>query len=102
MKREFRIFLTAVMFYTRLPCPKWVDHSSEYLGKSARYLPLIGIIIGGIGAVVYEISLLVFPSAIALLLSMIATIYITGALHEDGVSDVCDGFGAGWKKDDIL
>jgi adenosylcobinamide-GDP ribazoletransferase len=102
MKKEFRILLTAVMFYTRLPCPSWVDHSPEYLRESARYLPLVGIIVGGIGALVYEVSLNIFPYVIALLLSMIVTIYVTGAIHEDGLSDVCDGFGGGWTKEDVL
>jgi adenosylcobinamide-GDP ribazoletransferase len=102
MKKELRIFLTSVMFYTRLPCPKWVDHSAEYLKESARYLPLIGIIIGAIGALVYEVAIFLFPQAIALLLSMIATILVTGAIHEDGLADVCDGFGGGWTKEDIL
>jgi adenosylcobinamide-GDP ribazoletransferase len=102
MKKEFRIFLTAVMFYTRIPCPSWVDHAPEYLQKSSRYLPLVGIIVGGIGAGTYLVSSLILPKAIALLLSMIATIVVTGALHEDGLADVCDGFGAGWTKEDIL
>ena len=33
---------------------------------------------------------------------MISTIYITGAFHEDGFADVCDGFGGGWTKEKIL
>ena len=33
---------------------------------------------------------------------MFATIYITGAFHEDGFADVCDGFGGGWTKEKIL
>lgn len=102
MKKEIRIFLTAVMFFTRIPCPSWVDHSSEYLSKSTRYLPLIGIIVGAIGALVYIVSSFILPRTIALLLSMIAAIYITGAFHEDGLSDMCDGFGGGWSKEDIL
>lgn len=90
------------MFFTRIPCPKWVDHSSEYLKESSRYFSLIGIIVGLIGVVVYFISSLIFSQAIAVLLSMISTIYITGAFHEDGLADTCDGFGAGWTKENIL
>lgn len=33
---------------------------------------------------------------------MIASIWITGAFHEDGFADVCDGFGGGWTKEKIL
>ena len=33
---------------------------------------------------------------------LFSTVYITGAFHEDGFADVCDGFGGGWTKDGIL
>lgn len=102
MKKEVRIFFTALMFFTRIPCPKWIDHSPEYLSKSSRYFPLIGIIVGGIGASVYYVSGFLFPHPLALLLSMISTILITGAFHEDGLADMCDGFGGGWTKENIL
>lgn len=102
MKKEIRIFFTALMFFTRIPCPKWVGHEPEYLNKSSRYFPLVGIIVGGIGALIYYLSSLVFPHPVAILLSMIGTIWTTGSFHEDGLADVCDGFGGGWKKEDIL
>jgi len=36
------LFLTAVMFYTRLPCPAWVGHDAELLNRATVYFPLIG------------------------------------------------------------
>lgn len=90
------------MFFTRIPCPKWVDHDPAYLQLSSKYFSLVGIIVGGIGAVTFYMLHLVFPSEIAILLSMFATIYTTGAFHEDGFADVCDGFGGGWTKEKIL
>lgn len=102
MIKEVRIFFTALMFFTRIPCPKNIDHSEEYLTKSSRYFPLVGIIVGCIGAIIYLFGSYIFPHPIALLLSMVSTIIATGAFHEDGLADVCDGFGGGWTKDDIL
>lgn len=102
MKQEIRIFFTALMFFTRIPCPKWVDHSPDYLTKSSRYFPLVGIIVGAIGAAVYVASSFILPHAIALLLSMISTVLTTGAFHEDGLGDMFDGFGGGWTKEKIL
>lgn len=102
MKREIRIFFTALMFFTRIPCPKWVDHSEEYLNKASKYFPIIGIIVGTISALIYWLFQLVFPVEIALIFSMIASVMITGAFHEDGFADVCDGFGGGWTKEKIL
>jgi adenosylcobinamide-GDP ribazoletransferase len=38
---------------------------------------------------------------IAVLFSMIASVLVTGAFHEDGFADVCDGFGGGWTKENL-
>jgi len=102
MKLQIRYFLTAVLFFTRIPCPKWVDHSPEFINKSSRYFPLVGMVVGGIGALGYFGSQFVLPIDIAIIISMIATVWITGAFHEDGFADVCDGFGGGWTKEKIL
>lgn len=102
MKREIRVFFTALMFFTRIPCPKWVDHSEEYLNKASKYFPVIGIIVGSASAFIYWLFQLVFPVEIALIFSMVASVIITGAFHEDGFADVCDGFGGGWTKEKIL
>ena len=102
MKREIHIFFTALMFFTRIPCPKWVGHEPEYLEKSSKYFPLVGMIVGGIGALTFYLFQFVTPVPLAVLLSLAATIYTTGAFHEDGFADVCDGLGGGWTKEKIL
>lgn len=102
MKNQIHYFLTAVLFFTRIPCPKWVDHSAEILNKSSRYFSLVGILIGSISALTYFISSYVFSQNISIVISMISSIWVTGAFHEDGFADVCDGFGGGWTKEKIL
>lgn len=102
IKNEWRIFLTAVMFYTRIPCPAWVGYSEERLNQSSRYFPLVGLVVGGLTAAVFAAAHLVFPMPVAVLLSLMAGIYATGAFHEDGLADFFDGFGGGWEKADIL
>ncbi len=102
MKRELRIFLSALMFYTRIPVPKGIDHSQEYLQKATRYFPLIGILVGSISAGVWYAAQFVLPLSVSVVLSMLAGILVTGAFHEDGLADVCDGFGGGWTKEKIL
>jgi adenosylcobinamide-GDP ribazoletransferase len=102
MVHELRIFFTAIMYYTRIPCPAWVDHKEEYLNQATKYFPLVGWIVGGVAAVVFFIFDLFFDSSIAIVLSMAASILSTGAFHEDGFADVCDGFGGGWTKEKIL
>ncbi len=100
--QQIRIFLTALMFFTRIPCPSWIDHSEEYLNKSSQYFPLVGGIVGAIGCAVLFGALWVLPVPLAVLLSMVATVLATGAFHEDGFADMCDGFGGGWTKEKIL
>ena len=90
------------MFYTRIPVPKSTGYSEENFSKATRYFPLIGIIVGSISAMVFYALQFVLPKEIAILFSMAASIYVTGAFHEDGFADFCDGFGGGYTKEKIL
>lgn len=102
MKEQWKIFLTAVSFYTRIPCGSIDGFSDELINKSTRYFPLIGWIVGGISALVLYLSLFLLPAAVSVLLSICTSVLLTGAFHEDGFADTCDGFGGGWTKDRIL
>jgi adenosylcobinamide-GDP ribazoletransferase len=101
-KQQLHIFLNALMFYTRIPVPKWMHHDEEMLNKATIYFPVIGWIVGGISALTFYIFSFAFNPEIAILLSMIVSVLTTGAFHEDGFADVCDGFGGGWAKEKIL
>ncbi|WP_245760477.1 adenosylcobinamide-GDP ribazoletransferase [Salegentibacter flavus] len=90
------------MFFTRLPCPKWTDHDPVYLKESGRYFSLIGWIVGAISAGVFLVSNLLFSIEISAVLSIAASIGLTGAFHEDALADVGDGFGGGWTKEKII
>jgi adenosylcobinamide-GDP ribazoletransferase len=102
MKKELHIFLTAVMFLTRISVPKNIDHSPEYLQKAPKYFPLVGWIVGFICALTYLIFSRLVSTDTGILASMIAGILATGAFHEDGFADTCDAFGGGWTKEKIL
>ncbi|MDE1546651.1 adenosylcobinamide-GDP ribazoletransferase [Dechloromonas agitata] len=102
IRRELGYFLGAVGFFTRLPVPGWVGHSAAALSQCARYFPAVGLLVGGIGALVYWLALHLWPQPVAVLLSMAATLYATGAFHEDGLSDTADGLGGAWDKARIL
>ncbi len=102
MYYQIRLFFTALMFYTRIPCPAWVDHSEEFLNRSTRYFPLIGWILGGASAGVFALMGLLWSPLVALFGSLFITVWLTGAFHEDGLADTCDGFGGGWTKEKIL
>ena len=102
LRPELEYLFSGIAFYTRLAIPARLSSSPNHLNKSRKYLPRIGLLVGAIGALTYSLSMLVLPEPISVLLSMIATVFITGAFHEDGFADSCDGFGGGWKKEQIL
>ncbi len=102
MRRELAYFFAALRFFTRLPVPGWVGHAQDQLDHAARYFPLVGVIVGAIGAAATWLASLALPPSLAVLLGMAATILATGAFHEDGFSDSCDGFGGGWEKAQVL
>ena len=90
------------MFYTRIPCPKNINHNPDYLNKATRYFPFIGWIVGSISFLAFYLFSLFLSIDIAVILAIITSILTTGAFHEDGFADVCDGFGGGWTKEKIL
>lgn len=102
IKREIDYIITALIFFTRIPAPKWYQYQAAYSNPSRKYWPFIGGLVGGIAAAVYSLSIFLFPPSIAVLLSMISSVFVTGAFHEDGFADVCDGFGGGWDKENII
>ena len=102
LRRELEAFLGAIRFFTRIPVPAWVGHSADGLNASARYFPAVGLIVGAVGALVFAGAAALWAMPIAILLSMGATVLLTGAFHEDGLADAADGLGGGWSKADVL
>lgn len=104
--QELKNLLAAIRFFTRIPLPAgwndWVGHSAEQLAHAPRYLPLIGVMVGTVGAMTTEIAAMALPMTVAIVLGMAATILVTGAFHEDGLADSADGFGGGWDKPQVL
>jgi adenosylcobinamide-GDP ribazoletransferase len=101
-RRELRLFWAAARFFTRIPVPRWVGHGEQELNRATRYFPLIGLIVGLAGGLAGWLAGYVWPESLAVLLALVATIWLTGAFHEDGLADTVDGFGGGWEKARIL
>ena len=102
MIHQLRLFFIALQFFTRLPIPRWVGFEPAWLNHASRYFPLVGVVVGAIGAAVYVIAAHWLPAPVAAVLSTAATIYLTGAFHEDGFADTCDGLGGGMTKERAL
>ena len=87
-----RRLILAIQFLTRLPTPQVKDFRAEDLSRSAVYYPLVGAIIGALLAL--PLYLLDGRPWLAAVLALLLWVWVTGALHLDGLGDVADAFGA--------
>ncbi|ALU89034.1 cobalamin-5-phosphate synthase protein [Herbaspirillum rubrisubalbicans M1] len=99
---QLRLFFIAVQFFTRLPIPRWVGFQSEWLQRCTRYFPLVGWLVAWVCALVYLLAVQFWPHTLAVLLSTAVGIWLTGAFHEDGFADVCDGLGGAVSRERAL
>jgi adenosylcobinamide-GDP ribazoletransferase len=98
--RDLRV---AACFLTRLPVRWPADTPADALARSTRLFPLVGAGIGAAAGLVWALALwLGAPPLVAALLALAAQALLTGALHEDGLADVADGFGGGRDRDRAL
>jgi len=87
---------TAVAFLTRLPMPHPQGASPENFVRAHRLFPVVGAAIGGaVGLFCLALRAIGLPDLAAAALALGAGALLTGALHEDGLADVADGFGGG-------
>lgn len=83
----------AIGFLTRLPVGGG-DLDADRLSRAAIWFPLVGALVGGLVALVRLAAGELIPAAPATALALLAAVLVTGALHEDGLADVADAFGA--------
>jgi adenosylcobinamide-GDP ribazoletransferase len=89
----------ALAFLTRLPAPRRIGMTAPDLARAYRAFPIIGALIGvAIGCADLLLLRAGLPAIPAAALALGAGILLTGALHEDGLADVADGFGGGRDK----
>jgi adenosylcobinamide-GDP ribazoletransferase len=99
---QLHSLLTAVMFLTRLPTPRWLQYHPELLARSTTYFPVVGLLVGLSGGTVFAVVSRGWSPAIAAVCATAATVWLTGAFHEDALADSFDGFGGGWDRDQVL
>ncbi|WP_054308130.1 adenosylcobinamide-GDP ribazoletransferase [Mesorhizobium sp. 1M-11] len=85
----------SLVFFTRLPLPV-LDFGDRKLADAIWAAPVAGVVVAVIGAAVFTLATsLGVASGPAAALALAAMILSTGSLHEDGFSDIADGFGGG-------
>lgn len=93
---SMRRLILAIQFLTRLPTPQVRDFRQEDLSRSAVYYPLVGVLIGVLLAL--PLYALGERPWLAGVLTLLLWVWVTGALHLDGLGDVADAFGAAHRN----
>ncbi len=101
--RPFGEIVSAFRFLTRLPVPFARTAEPVPLRQSMRMFALAGACIGAATGVVLTLCFrLGMPALLASAFACSFAALITGALHEDGLADTCDGFGGGKDREQRL
>ena len=95
MRQQFRILLACLSYYTCLPTARSKEVSSlPLLAKTARYYPLVGLLLGSFTWAMHFALSHDLPFPLMPLIPLLTSLLLTGALHEDGLADTFDGLGA--------
>ena len=90
-----KYFLIALQFLTRIPVKIKDKIEDRDYGYSMAWFPAVGLILGWILAMAFKLAVFLFNPAIAVVLVITIYMFLTGALHIDGLSDACDGLYGG-------
>ena len=102
MSHQLRLLCVATQFLTRVPTPRLREFDPSWLSESMRYFPLVGVLVGLANVLVWWLVSRWLPASVSIGLMMGVSVLLTGAFHEDGFADVCDGFGGGSSKERVL
>lgn len=91
----------SIGFFTRIPLPDDEDHRGD-LANAAITFPIAGFLIGALLATIWLIADYFLPALPAAAIAIAAGLVLTGALHEDGLSDCADGLGGNVSKERAL
>lgn len=102
LRHEGILLLVAIQFLTRLPIPALRNYQPQWLHQSSRHFPAVGLLIGILCASVFWLGSSLFTPLVGAVISTAFGIKLTGAFHEDGLADTCDGLGGGLTRERTL
>lgn len=98
----FKSMIAYIRFFTRIYIPGNLDDEVYYLNKGSKFLPLFGLLIGGVeGGVYYALQSFLSPT-LTIILILLLDACLTGAMHQDGFADLCDGLFSSRKPERML
>lgn len=103
LQNTFKCAVAAFTFFTRLPFWRLTTLEKHHYERVVPLWPLVGWLTGGVMALtLFCADLYDFSAGTAVALALVARVLLTGALHEDGFADFCDGFGGGTSRQRTL
>lgn len=103
LQNIFKCAVATLTFFTRLPFWRITKLEKWHYERVVPFWPLVGWLTGGAMAlVVWTAGLTGLSTGTAVVLALASRVLITGALHEDGFADFCDGFGGGTSRQHTL
>ncbi len=97
-----RGLLLALQLLTRIPVRISGEIRPGEMPASASLFPLVGLLVGGLMAVIYYLSSLILPPPLPAWLAIAAVLFLTGGLHLDGLMDTADGVFSGHSREMAL
>jgi len=91
-----------IQFFTRIPISIQVPASNSDFAKGVKWLPLVGLLIGGILAGIHTLCAPYFNAFTLSALVVFLEVFLSGGLHLDGLADAFDGLYSNRDKDRIL
>lgn len=102
MHEELKKTGAALVLFTRLPWHRLFHVESHHFAQAAAYWPFAGWITGSVLGLTFWLANQYLPTNMAAMLAIAARMLLTGALHEDGLADYCDGMGGGRNREHTL
>lgn len=102
LRKKVQDFFTGLQFLTRIKIVKQDEWSPESFGRSVKFFPLIGAVIGFILMLINHLCGGFLPPNLMAAVLIAVEITITGGLHCDGLMDTADGIFSGRTRDRML
>lgn len=95
-------FWIGLQFLTRIRVTKQQSWTDEDFGRSVKFFPLYGAVIGAVLAAGYYLCNQFFPPLVTAVIILLLEVYITGGIHLDGLMDTLDGICSGRPPEGML
>lgn len=102
MGKWSRRFVFAFQFLTRIPIKTNLELVSEDFSRSSRFFPFVSIVTGLFSALLGAAGYLLVNATFGIALALLGEVFITGALHLDGMGDTMDALGSSRSRERML